>query len=169
MSRVVIPVAPESIFSAARETATLPSRVTFVVNPGSVYSPQTGYPWYVQVDHEMKDPQFYSLVPQASNNQYVSHYWVESKRPRFVGKFQFTDAWISTHHRFFNVDNAEVHFSRCFFHPEKADDKLYFDRPPYNRVEIVVDGFIADREIFPLLEKLVPKEYEIRSIVQCLP
>jgi hypothetical protein len=170
MSRAVIPVVPESIFSAHRVSEHLPSHITFVVNAAGVYAPQTHQPWFVEMDHEMGNLSFYSLVPIASTNQYVAHYEVESRRPRFVGDVDFTDAWITTHHRWFPVEDAEIHLSQTLFSPVKADDKLYFDRPPMNRMEIIVrDRFIEDREIWSLLETLVPKEYEIRSLVQRLP
>lgn len=170
MSRAVIPTVPESIFSAFRHTEPLPSHVTFVVNASAVYAPQTHHPWLIEMDHEMGNLALYSLIPRPTINQYVAHYEVESRRPRFVGSVDFTDAWITTHHQCFLVKDAEIHLSQTLFSPVKADDKLYFDRPPMRRMEIVVrDRFIGDREIFDLLGAVVPKEYEIRSLVQRLP
>lgn len=170
MSRAVIPMVPESIFSACRDAQALVSHATFVVNASAVYAPQTHHPWYIEMDHEMGNLSFYSLVPRPTINQYVAHYEVESRRPRFVGEIGFTDAWITTHHRYFLVDDCEIHLSQTLFSPRKADDKLYFDRLPTRRMEIIVrDRFIEDREIWSLLESVVPKEYEIRSLVQRLP
>lgn len=157
---------PESIFSVPRGDH-LPSHVTFLVNADSMF-PQTGHPWCVEMNHELDDLKIYSLIPQKSNNQYVSHYKVESRRPRFVGQFTYTDAWLTTHHRLLTVNDTELHFSRSLFNPTKADDKLYFDQA-YNRLEIVKEGFIEDREIFRLLEGVVPKEYEIQSLLQRQP
>jgi hypothetical protein len=167
MSRAVVPSVPESIFSGWRESEDLPSHVTLVVNATTVYAPQTHQPWYIEMDHEMGNAAFYSLVPKATVNQYVAHYEVESRRPRLVGSVQFTDAWITTHHKLFLVKDAEIHLSQTLFSPLKADDKLYFDRPPMRRMEVVVrDRFIADRELWEILETVVPREYEIRSLVQ---
>jgi hypothetical protein len=170
MSKAVIPAVPESVFSAWREMEDLASHVTFTVNASAVYAPQTHHPWFVEMDHEMSNLAFYSLIPRPSINQYVAHYDVESRRPRFVGTVEFTDAWITTHHKCFLVDDAEIHLSQTLFSPVKADDKLYFDRPPMRRMEIIVrDRFIEDREIWNLLAAVVPKEYETRSLVQRLP
>lgn len=169
MSKAVIPVVPESVFSAAREVIPKFSTLTFVVSPDSVYSPQTGYPWFLEMGHEMQNLHAYSLIPQKSENQYVSHYQVETRQPRFIGKFGFTDAWLSTHCRTFRVGDAEVTLSQTFFSPKRADDKLYFDNAPTHRMEIVLyDTLIEDRELWTLLETVVPKEYEIRSLVQRL-
>ena len=166
----MIPIVPESVFGATRETEKLPSHVTFVVNPSAVFSPQTHHPWLIEMDHEMGSLATYSLIPQKSANQYVAHYQVEARRPRLVGNFQFTDAWLTTHHECFLVGDAEVHLSQTFFLPERADDKLYFGHPPMHRMEIVVPGrFIEDRELWSVLGEVVPKEYEIRSLVQRLP
>jgi hypothetical protein len=169
MSRAVIPRVPESVFSAWRSAEHLVSHVTFVVNASAVYAPQTHQPWFIEMDHEMGNLSFYSLVPRQSINQYVAHYEVESRRPRFL-ELEFTDAWITTHHQCFLVKDAEIHLSQTLFSPVKADDKLYFDRAPTRRMEIVVrDRFIEDREIWSLLAEVVPREYEIRSLVQRLP
>lgn len=170
MSKAVLPMVPESVFSAARETMHLPSFVTFMISPDMVYSPQTGHPWYLEMGHEMQRLKAYSLVPQKSENQYVSHYQVESRQPRFTGKFQFADAWLTTYCRSFCVGDFQFTLSQTFFHPERADDKLYFDRTPMHRMEIVVqDRLIEDRELWTVLEEVVPKEYGIRSLVQRLP
>jgi hypothetical protein len=161
---------PESVFSADRLVEHLPSTTTFVINQAAVHSPQTGHPWYLETDHEMGSTRFYSLIPQKNENQYVSHYRVESRRPRLLGNFSFTDAWLTTRHRFFRVDDAEFHFSETLFSPERADDKLYFGRPPHRRIEIVVpDRLIEDRELLALVGRVVSTEYEIPSLLQCRP
>lgn len=160
LTKAVIPMAPESLRPVAGEK--LPSIITFMVNPTDVYSPQTGHPWFIEMDHEMNNPSMYSLIPQKSDNKYANHYRVDRRRPRFAGEFKFADAWLATNRV---VDN-EIHWSQTFFHPQKANDKLYFDRPPYSRIEIVADGLIGDREIFQILERIVPKEYEIQSLLQ---
>jgi len=170
MSRAIIPMVPESVFSACREYQDLPSSATFMVNASAIFAPQTFQPWYIEMDHEMGNLAFYSLIPRPSANQYVAHYGVESRRPRLVGPVEFADAWITTHHKCFLVGNAEIHLSQTLFSPVRADDKLYFDRPPMRRMEIIVrDRFIEDRELWNLLQGIVPKEYEIRSLVQRLP
>lgn len=165
LSRAVLPNAPESVFSADRLVEHLPSTITFVVHPEDVHSPQTGHNWYVEMDHEMGSPHFYSLIPQKSDNQHVAHYRVETRRPRFVGKFRFSDAWMTTNHQV--LDN--IHFSQTFFSPERANDKLYFNRPAHRRIEVIVPGLIEDRELYSLLETVVPREYEIRSLLQRQP
>jgi hypothetical protein len=163
-------MAPESVFSADRLVKHLPSTVTFVINPADVHSPQTGYPWHVEMDHEMGSLDFYSLIPQKSDNHYVTHYRVERRRPRLLGNFRFTDAWMTTNHRVVTENGIEIHFSQTLFNPERANDKLYFSRPPHNRMEIVVHGrFIEDRELYSLLERVVPREYKIPSLLQCQP
>ncbi len=167
LSRAILPVAPELILPPME---LIPSHITFAVNPGAVHSPQTGHPWYVEMDHNMQHMRMYSLVPQPTTNQYVSHFRVESKRPRFIGKFTFSDAWVTSHHRLLLIDDLEVHISQCLFNPERAHDKLYFDHPPHSRVEIVAPNrFIEDREIVALLEKLLPKGSETRSLLQRRP
>lgn len=168
MSRAVIPRVPESVFSAWRSAEQLVSHVTFVINASAVYAPQTHHPWYVEMDHEMGNLSMYSLIPKPTINQYVAHYEVESRRPRLL-ELEFTDAWITTHHQCFFVKDAEIHLSQTLFSPMKADDKLYF-KQPQRRMEIIVrDRFIEDREILSLLDGVVPKEYETRSLVQRLP
>ena len=147
------------------------SHTTFTVNPGIVASPQTNHPWFIEMDHEMGNLSFYSLIPQKNNaNQYVAHYEIESRRPRFIGSVDFMDVWMTTHHRYFMVRDAEIHLSQTLFSPLKADDKLYFDRPPMRRMEIIVPNrFIEDRELWSLLGEVFEKEYEIQSLVQRLP
>lgn len=170
MSKAVIPIAPGSLFDICMPTITLPSRATFMVNAWNVHSPQTGHPWYVEMDHDMGHLEMYSLIPQKNNNQFVSHYKIESRRPRLLGKFHYTDAWMTTHHRLYTVNDIELHFSQCMFNPERADNKLYFDRAPHKRIEIIVPNrFIGDREILDVLEGLVPKGFEIQSLLQHLP
>lgn len=156
-------MAPESFLDG--ETTPLPSMVTFMVGAAEVYSPQTGHPWFIEMDHEMKDPFLYSLVPQKSDNQYVSHYRVETRRPRFNNNFKFMDAWLTTNHR----HKEHVYFSQTFFSPERANDKLYFKLPPKSRIEVVVPGFIGDREIFQILKGVVSKEYQIENLLQRRP
>lgn len=162
MTRLVFPRIPEALFKHLSNCQILPSTVTFVVGPGQVLSPQTGHHWYVEVDHDMKNPRFFSLIPQASPH----HVLVESRRPRFTS-FVFTDAWMTTNHHFFLLEDMEVHVSRSFFNPEKADDKLYFDRAPFYRMEVLVpDRFIEGREILDALRRVVPPEFEIDSLAQ---
>jgi hypothetical protein len=153
---------PESVVSTGTPLA---STVTFMVSAAEAYSPQTGYPWYVEMDHEMKTPKIYSLVPQKSDNQFVSHYRVESRRPRFNGEPKIMDAWITTNLR----QCGPLYFSQTFFNPERANDKLYFGRGSKHRLEILVEGFIGDREIFQILEGVFPKEYQISQLLQRLP
>ena len=153
-------MAPESL--RPLDADPLPSTITFMVNAGDVYSPQTGHPWFIEMDHEMGNPAIYSLIPQKSDNKYAAHYHVDRRRPRFNGEFKFMDAWLTTNH----VVSDNIHWSQTFFHPERANDKLYFNRPAHSRMEVVVEGFIGDREIFQLLERVVPKEYEIASLLQ---
>lgn len=171
MSRAIIPLVPESIFGKPWPTMSVKSTTTFVVSPGMVASPQTHHPWFIEMDHEMGSLQFYSLVPQKNNtNQYVAHYEVETRRPRFLGSVEFTDAWMTTHHKYFQVNDAEIHLSQTLFSPRKADDKLYFDTPPMHRLEVVVPHrFIEDRELWSLLGTVFGTEYETRSLVQRLP
>lgn len=166
LSRAILPLVPESAFQVQGEP--LPSTLTFMVNAQSVHSPQTGYPWFVETDHQMGRMAFYSLIPQKTDNQYVSHYRVESRRPRFLGNFEFIDAWLTTNHRVLMKNDTEIHFSQTLFHPEKADDKLYFPNVPKNRIEIIVPGrFIEDREIWGLLGEILPAGSQIQSLVQC--
>lgn len=171
LSRAVIPVVPESIFSKQRATTRVASHITFTVNPGMVASPQTQHPWFIEMDHEMGNLFFYSLVPQKNNaNQYVAHYEVYSRRPRFVGSVDFIDVWMTTHHEYFTIHDAEIHLSQTLFSPLKADDKLYFNRPAMHRMEIIVpDRFIEDRELWDILGGVFGKEYEIQSLLQRLP
>jgi hypothetical protein len=171
MSRAVIPAVPESVFSKPWPSTQVASHTTFVVSPGQIAGPQTHHPWFIEMDHEMGNLSFYSLLPQKNNaNQYVAHYGIESRRPRLLGPVEFTDAWITTHHHFFVVGDAEIHLSQTLFSPVKADDKLYFPHPPMRRMEVIVrDRFIEDRELWDVLGSLFGKEYETRSLVQRLP
>lgn len=165
MSRIVI---PDAILPVHQETAPLPTTITFLVNPQSVHSPQTGHPWYIETDHEMKNVSTFSLIPQKSSNQYVAHYRVESRRPRFLVDFQFMDAWLTTNRKVLTTASAEVYFSQTLFYPERADDKLYFQGGAKHRIEVLVPGrFIEDREGWRILEELFPGEYRIRELVQC--
>lgn len=159
-----MPLVPASVFEQSRECDLLPSTITFMVNAGEVFCPQTGHPWYVEMDHEMGNVEFYSLVPQKNDNQFVSHYRVDRRRPRLTS-FEFMDVWLTTNRR----KVGDLYFSQTFYHPERADDKLYFERPPMRRLEILVEGFIGDREIFHLLESVIPKEYQIESLLQRRP
>lgn len=121
------------------------------------------------MDHEMGNTKAYSLVPQKNDSQFVSHYRVEKRTPRFVA-WRFTDCWVTTHHRMQQVGDAEIHFSQTFFNPERAYDKLYFSRGAKHRIEIIVPGrFIEDREIYDLLRDVVPTEYQIGSLLQRQP
>jgi hypothetical protein len=156
------------VFSRARDYSEfLPSTVTFLVNPGDVHSPQTGHHWYVEMNHDMGNISLYSLIPQKTDNQYVAHYRVESRRPRFIGDFNYTDAWVTTHHKILQKNDAEIHFSQTLFSPDRANDKIYFSRPPKNRIEVIVPNrFIEDREIWEILDGVVPREYQIGSLLQ---
>lgn len=142
-----------------------------MVNAGFIHSPQTGHPWFVEMDHNMQDLQMYSLIPQKNDNQFVSHYHVESRRPRLIGKFTFSDAWLTSQHCLVQTENdLEIHLTQTFFNPERANNKLFFDRPPLRRMEIVAPNrFIGDREIFDLLDRVMPRGSEIHSLVQRLP
>jgi hypothetical protein len=162
---------PECIFGQWREVSPIKSHTTFTVSPGMVAGPQTHHPWFIEMDHEMGNASFYSLIPQKNNaNQYVAHYEVESRRPRFIGSVDFMDAWITTHHQLFYSNDAEIHLSQVLFSPLKADDKLYFDRPPMHRMEVIVPNrFIEDRELLEILRPVFGTEYEIPSLVQRLP
>lgn len=167
LSRAIIPLVPESVFGVDRLAEPLPTVLTFMVNPQAVHSPQTGYPWFVETDREMGQMSIYSLIPQKNNNQYVSHYRVESRRPRFVGDFHFIDAWLTTNHRLLMKNDTEIHFSQTLFNPERADDKLYFDRVPKNRIEVIVPNrFIEDRELWTILEGILPEKSQIQPLVQ---
>lgn len=163
----MIPIAPDTFDWPG---TTLPSHLTFSVNPKVVYSPSTGYPWFVEMDHNMQGLAMYSLVHQKSDNQYVSHYHVESRRPRFIGNFRFSDAWLTTNHRLLEMDGLEIHLSQTFFSPVRDHQKLYFDNPPHRRIEIIASNrFIEDREVFAVLEKILPQGSRIQPLLQCLP
>ena len=153
----MIPLLPEFVEPVGE---TVPSTISFLVNASNVFAPQTGHPWIVEMDHEMST-QIYSLVPQKNDLQFVQHLYVETRRPRIVGSFKFMDAWLTTHHKV----HGNVHFSQTFFNPERADDKLYF-REAKSRMEIIVPGFIGDREILTIVEEVLPRECEIRSLLQ---
>lgn len=150
MSRAIIPVAKAFPFTGDMS----PSRVTFMVNAGVVHSPQTGAPWFVDSDHNMNHMEIYSLVPHQTTNEYVGHYTIEHSMPRFFGPFKFVDAWVTTNHRVICHGDAEIHYSKTLFHPERAQDKLYFSRDPHERIEIVIpDRFADDREILQILKE----------------
>ena len=166
LSKAVLPLVPDLLFHVQRNTVALPTTVTFVVSPEAVFSPQTGYPWLIESDQSLLTLSIQSLVPQPSDNKYVKHYCVESRRPRFLGDSHFTDAWLTTNHRVLYLNDSEIHFSQTIFHPEKADDKLYFDQPPKNRIEVIVPGrFIEDRELWDILKGVIPdpEEYVLRQ------
>lgn len=149
LTRAVIPLAPASVVAGDP----VPSTVTFVfpeaVEPGT---------WYIEMDHETNHVA-YSLRT-IHKNEFSVQYELSTKSPHLIGGF--TDAWVTTHHRV----AGHVHFMQNLYHPEKADNKLYFSRPPYHRIEVIVPGLIEDREIFRLLEGVVPKEYEIEKLLQ---
>lgn len=122
------------------------------------------------MDHNMQGLAMYSLIHQKSDNQYVSHYQVESHRPRFIGSFRFSDAWLTTNHRLLEMDGLEIHFSQTFFNPVRDKQKLYFDNHPHHRIEIIAPNrFIEDREVFAVLAKILPKGCEILPLLQYLP
>jgi hypothetical protein len=116
----------------------------------------------------------YSLVPVPDNpNRFVDHLWVETEQPRFLGSPILTgvsDAWLTTQHRLMECDEGmEIHTSKTFFNPQRADDKLYFDSEPFSRLEILVrNRFIEDREILRLLDSILPEgRYDIATLVEC--
>lgn len=165
LSRAVIPVVPELFLT---EATPVPSYLTFMVNPSVVQSPQTGYSWYVEMDHEMGGVHSYSLVPANENpNEFVGHYFVESRMPRFLGKFEFSDCWLTSKCRLYEIDDFQFYLADVFFHPEKADDKVYFDQPPVRRMEVLVPGrFIEDRELLCCLDPILPRGCEIENLLQ---
>ena len=164
LSRIVI---PNSLLPITLEAKLLPTTITFVVNPQSVHSPQTGHSWYIEADHEMKNMSLFSLIPKKSDNQYVAHYEVESRRPRFLVDFQFMDAWLTTNHKVYSTNNIEIHQSQTFFYPERADDKMYFQGDPKHRIEILVPGrFIEDREGWAIVKEMFPDQPHIQELLQ---
>lgn len=161
MTRVVFPKIPEELFRQLASSELVPSTITFVVGPDQVVSPQTGHQWYIQMEHDMSNPRFYSLIPENP-----IHFRVEERRPR-LHCFRFTDAWVTTNHHVFSIGDMEVHISKTLFNPERADDKLYFGRAPFCRMEVLVpDRFIGDREILDALRPALQTEFEIDSLVQ---
>lgn len=165
LSKATIPLAPETEDLVLNTL--VPSHLTFAVNPRHVYAPQTGYAWYIEMDHNMQNERMFSLIPQKSDNQYVCHYQVESRRPRFVGKFVFSDAWITTNHHMMDFDGIEVHMSQRFYNPERTHDKLFFNGNPVRQIEVVAtDRLIGDREIFDVLERVLPWGSEIPKLLQ---
>lgn len=163
LSRAVIPLAPGGVYQVGH--AMVPSTVTFAVNPRQVVSPQTGHLWYVELEHDMQNARMYSLIPQPSNNQYVSHYEVETARPRFAGKFAFADAWMTTNHLVMTVDKVEVHLSMRFYNPDRTSDSLFFQGDPVRQIEVTAPFLIGDREIFRVLERVLPEGSEIEQLV----
>lgn len=143
-----------------------PSRLTFVVNPDCILSPQTGHPWYVEMDHEMGNMRMYSLVPKENNNQYTHHYYVEERLPRFIGKFAFTGAWMSSRHFIREIGDIHVHYSENLYNPLRAGDNLFFDRKPQPRIEVTAPRFLDDREVLDVLEMMAPTGCQIASLLQ---
>lgn len=152
MSKAVVPSAPLSVYEQFRGEP-LPSLVTFMVED-----------WFVEMDHEMGSLRTFRLLPQKTANQYVAWYEVDERRPRF--DFSVVDAWLSTQRHCLKMGHIDVITSRTFFSPEKADDKLYFGRPPHYRIEFQSEQLIEDREILCLLSQ---SGYEIPSLLQRLP
>lgn len=142
------------------------SHLTFVVNPDSVLAPQTGHPWFVEMDHEMGNMRMYSLIPQKNKTQFVHHYEVEEKRPRFIGPFSFTDAWMTTRHFVREFGDVEVHYSENLYNPLKASGKLYFEQKPHARIEITAPRYLEDREVLEVVEMVAPKECQIECLLQ---
>lgn len=142
----------------------VPSRVTFQVSHVNVISPQTGHPWYIEMEHDMKNMRAYSLVPvQENTNRYVHHYREISELPRLLHDPEFSDAWITSHHRVHQTPRYEIHFSQNLYCPTSYGDRLYFPSEPRNQVEVLIPGrFIEDQEFFHLLRSL--GELEIRRL-----
>lgn len=155
-------------------TEHLPSRITFQVGATHVLTPQTNHNWYFEMDHEMGGLEHYSLVPEESKTEFVSHYHVVNERPRLIGDPQFSDAWITTHHGVHTTPaGLELHFSRTLFNPVRTprDEEWCFTRQPKTRLEVVAPGrFIEDREVLEALAVSgVATESEIRSLLQRRP
>lgn len=161
MSRAIIPTASFGI-----EGHPVPSHLTFVVNPDAVLSPQTGHPWFVEMDHEMGNLQMYSLIPQKNNNQYVHHYYVEEKQPRVIGRFAFTDAWMTSRHFVREFGDIQVHYSENLYSPLRACGKLYFERRPHPRIEITAPRFLDDREVLEVVGMVAPTGCQIENLLQ---
>lgn len=161
MSKAVIPLACFGI-----EGHPVPSHLTFVVNPDSILSPQTRHPWFVEMDHQMGHLQMYSLIPQKNNNQYVHHYQVEERRPRMIGKFVFTDAWMTTRHFIREFGDIQLHYSENLYNPSKANGKLYFNQKPHARIEITAPRFIDDREVLEVVGMVAPEGLQIENLLQ---
>ena len=142
--------------------------MTFAVNPRQVVAPQTGHTWFVEMDHNMQHERMFSLVPQKTDNTYVGHYRVESERPRFVGKFVFMDAWMTTNHHVMDLEGIQVHMSQRFYNPDRTGDKLFFQGDPIRQIEVTAPFFIGDREIFRVLERILPVGSEIEPLLQRL-
>lgn len=145
------------------------SHLTFVISPDSVLTPQTGHPWFVEMDHEMGGLQMYSLIPTTHNpNQFVHHYEVvHNKHPRIIGPFVFTDAWMTTKHVVVHHDDdIQVHYSQNLYNPQRAGEKLYFDQQPCPRIEITSSRLIEDREVLQILNEVAPKGCQISSLLQ---
>lgn len=144
----------------------VPSHITFVVNADSVLSPQTSYPWIVEMDHEMGNMKMYSLIPQKNITQYVQHFEIEDRMPRFIGPFSFTDAWMTTRHFVREFGDVQLHYSENLYNPLKASGKLYFEEKAHARIEITAPRFLDDREVLEVVEMVAPKECRIESLLQ---
>ena len=161
MSKAVIPMAAFSIDGTA-----MPSRICFTVNPDSVLTPQTGHTWHVEMDHEMGNMQMHSLIPLKHNNQFVGHYNVETKRPRFIGPFAFTDAYMKTRRFVREFGDIKVESSENLYNPLKTSAKLFFEDRPHRRIEITAPRLLDDREILEVVAMVAPTGYQIENLLQ---
>lgn len=161
MSKAVIPMAPFGVQGRPVE-----SHITFVVSPDAILAPQTGHPWFVEMNHEMGNLKMYSLIPQPNKNQYVQHFLVEEQRPRIIGSFSFTDSWMTTRHSVHEFADAEVHYSENFYNPLKTDTKLFFDTKPCARIEIIAPRFLDDREVLDIVGTVAPSGCQIEELLQ---
>ena len=173
LSRVVIP----SLIGELCDTGPsiiVPSTLTLEISPQFVWGPQTGHTWHVEFNADMTITNIYSLIPVPGNmNRFTNHFWVETQQPRLLGDpilNSVSDAWLTTQHYVMEYDkDVEIHSSKTFFSPRRADDKLYFDSEPFRRVEILArNRFIEDREILRLLDSVLPEgQYDIAALVEC--
>lgn len=143
-----------------------PSRICFRVSPDLVLAPQTGHMWHVEMDHKMGNMQMYSLVPQKSSTQFVSHYDICFKRPRFIGSFDFADAYMSTRRFIREFGDIQVESSHNLYNPVRAGDKLFFEERPHRRIEITAPRFLDDREVLEVVAMVAPKGCRIESLLQ---
>lgn len=142
------------------------SHLTFVMSADAVLTPQTGHPWFVEMNHEMDNLKMYSLIPQKTMNQYVQHYVVEERRPRIIGSFTFTDSWMTTRHTVREFGDVEIHYSENLYNPVKTNSKLFFNSRPHARIEIIAPRFLDDREVLDIVETVAPSGCQIEDLLQ---